>query len=232
MPRLFVASSVRRTVLFLTSIKEESCTSIPTLAKVSETPLITFPATTLSLDKMDIEPNRSGVEVGWPGVHHLVVADDVAGAFNSRAAERIAIEPQVFQQVPGGTCSISEEEDPSKEPTDRAVADGDVAAVKRSDAVGKCCGAGRQATELEAVHVDGDVVGRDGDHIAARQARCEVAHQAVDALHGDNERDRIDHRAVDGLGLGRCGHQGAGQANQGHQAFHGGVHRRIRHPKG
>ena len=37
MPRLFVASSIRRIVLFLTSIKEDSDTTIPTLPKVSDT---------------------------------------------------------------------------------------------------------------------------------------------------------------------------------------------------
>ncbi len=76
-----------------------------------------------------------------------------------------------------------------RETTDRAIADRDVLAVERVDSLGAGSGPGGQPAELEAVHVDGDVVGLDVDHVAGRGTIRQVLLEAVDALRRDDHRD-------------------------------------------
>src|SRR5690606_1672914 len=101
---------------------------------------------------------------------------------------QVAVQPVVFDQVAGATV----QEDALEEPADVAVAHGHVLLVAGVDAAGLRAIARRQPADLEAVAVDGDVVGGNGDGIAGGDVGGQVAVQAPRALGGNRGGQAAD----------------------------------------
>ena len=80
---------------------------------------------------------------------------------------------------------------------DGPVLDRDVLAVERVDPKRLRTEAGGEATELEAVEIEGHVVGLDLDGVTRCHGGAQVASEAIDTLHRDQGGQRRDGRAVD-----------------------------------
>ena len=137
------------------------------------------------------------------GCHHLVVADDVALAFNHQPDLGILVGADVLDHMPlrGGVGGSVIESDAAIKPAHRAVPDGDVLALVGVDADGHCTQPRAQAPDFETVQVQYDIVGIDGDGVARGDAGAEVAGEAIHALGGDRVGERGDGGAIDRLGL-------------------------------
>src|SRR5215831_7942775 len=118
--------------------------------------------------------------------HDLVVTDDVAGAAHVYAGVGIQIGANIFNDMALGNALVHQMDPPSK-PTDRAVLDRDVLTIVRIDPDSIRGGASGQTTKFEAVEVQYDVVRRDLDRGAMCLRGVQVAGEAVDALHGDDD---------------------------------------------
>src|SRR5207344_3245363 len=82
--------------------------------------------------------------------------------------------------------------DADKKATDIAVPDRGVEARGSNDAVGECSRARRESTDLEIVAIDRDVVGGDGDGLAAGDGGGQVLFETPRALGADRRRQRRD----------------------------------------
>src|SRR5690606_7525248 len=117
-------------------------------------------------------------------------ADHRAVAHDVDAHVGVVVQAVVLDHV--ATARASEQPHATPEATNVAVADGGVEALDGVDAVGEGVVAAAKSAELEAVAVDRDVVGGDGDRRAAGHGGAEVLAQAPDALRADGRRDRIN----------------------------------------
>src|SRR5690606_29220028 len=111
------------------------------------------------------------------------------------------------------------EVDAVQEPADIAVADGDVLPVRSADAACLRSIARSQATELETIAIDGDVVGADDNRAASAGADvgAQVRAQAPHALGGDDRGHRIDESGAVVVGLCGAGRPGRGQQEDGQE---------------
>src|SRR5690606_37962168 len=163
---------------------------------------------------------RAACVVGRVAAHPAVVA-----SVDQDRDFQIVVQAVVLHQVTGAAVQV----DALPESPDIAVAHGGVLLAIGTDAVGLRAVARRQPADLEAVAVDGDVVGGNGDGIAGGDVGGQVLVQAPDALGVDGGGQRAD--VIDAgivafrrTGGRRDGQQAAEQQQGGQQAVGGGGH--------
>ncbi len=135
------------------------------------------------------------------GVEHAIALGQDIVREDVDAVDQVVVEAVVFDQVAGTIGNVGAH----VEAPHIAVAHGDVLPVDRLDALGLRADARSQATQLEAVAIDGDVVGVDLDGAADGNGRAEVLAQAPGALAVDDGGYRIDEPGTRRMGLGLGG---------------------------
>src|SRR5690606_6978982 len=134
-------------------------------------------------DPVDVGPTG-----GTAGIHDAIVPHDsavVGGiAVEVDADGEVVVEVVVFHQVPASAVQAHAK----AEAADGAVPDRHVLAFLGVDPVGIRRLARGKAADLEIVAVEGDVVGSDGDGVAAGDSGAQVLAQAPGALGGNGGR--------------------------------------------
>src|SRR5690606_16508736 len=140
------------------------------------------------------------------GVGDVVVPDLVVVAASANGGTAVVVEPIVLDKM-----TAAAEPDAAAEPAHVAAADRRIrpwGGKRHMYAVGLGGRAGREVADLEIVAVDRDVVGRDGDRVAAGDRCGKVLAQAPGACLRDHRGDGVDEADAGVVAFPRDGGRG------------------------